>query len=326
MRYPVCVLQDEGQDGVWSEQEDPSGSGSGDDLVTDDEDMVPSGSGSGGAAVPEYTDTTIFTPVRITTPRPVKPEALTPCEQLREASKHLMGNFVPKCTDSGDYDSRQCRGHPGTGTCWCADLGGREIPGKNLPPCVFQLVKHSRSRQLGSFRPVCTLTGEFESKQCMGSMCFCVDKKNGVKEPGTEVYLPDDPNCDDQGYTPGILSAPEGAKVDKGDKDEDKTEKPPKGDTDDKDEDKTEKPPVSNETGDSGPMKEPSSAAHVMTQPGILAAIIGGSVVFLLCAVLLIMFIVYRMRKKDEGSYALDEPKKMPNYSYQRAPDREFYA
>nr|KAG5691083.1 hypothetical protein BaRGS_027587 [Batillaria attramentaria] len=228
---------DEGQDGVWSEQEDPSGSGSGDDLVTDDEDMVPSGSGSGGAAVPEYT-------------------------------------------------------------------------GKNLPPCVFQLVKHSRSRQLGSFRPVCTLTGEFESKQCMGSMCFCVDKKNGVKEPGTEVYLPDDPNCD----------------VDKGDKDEDKTEKPPKGDTDDKDEDKTEKPPVSNETGDSGPMKEPSSAAHVMTQPGILAAIIGGSVVFLLCAVLLIMFIVYRMRKKDEGSYALDEPKKMPNYSYQRAPDREFYA
>nr|KAG5693616.1 hypothetical protein BaRGS_014636 [Batillaria attramentaria] len=99
-----------------------------------------------------------------------------------------------------------------------------------------------------------------------------------------------------------------------------------KGDTDDKDEDKTEKPPVSNETGDSGPMKEPSSAAHVMTQQGTLAAIIGGSVVFLLCAVLLIMFIVYRMRKKDEGSYALDEPKKMPNYSYQRAPDREFYA
>jgi hypothetical protein len=49
-------------------------------------------------------------------------------------------------------------------------------------------------------------------------------------------------------------------------------------------------------------------------------------VVLLLCAILLVMFIVYRMRKKDEGSYALDEPKKMPNYSYQRAPDKEFYA
>ena len=56
------------------------------------------------------------------------------------------------------------------------------------------------------------------------------------------------------------------------------------------------------------------------------SAIIGGSVVLLLCAILLVMFIVYRMKKKDEGSYALDEPKKMPNYSYQRAPDKEFYA
>ena len=57
-----------------------------------------------------------------------------------------------------------------------------------------------------------------------------------------------------------------------------------------------------------------------------VAAIIGGAVVVLLCAILFVMFIVYRMRKKDEGSYALDEPKKMPNYSYQRAPDKEFYA
>ena len=57
-----------------------------------------------------------------------------------------------------------------------------------------------------------------------------------------------------------------------------------------------------------------------------VSAIIGGSVVLLLCTILLVMFIVYRMRKKDEGSYALDEPKLMPNYSYQRAPDKEFYA
>lgn len=37
------------------------------------------------------------------------------------------------------------------------------------------------------------------------------------------------------------------------------------------------------------------------SQPGILAAVIGGAVVGLLCAILLVMFIVYRMRKKDEG-------------------------
>nr|XP_023016373.1 syndecan [Leptinotarsa decemlineata] len=63
-------------------------------------------------------------------------------------------------------------------------------------------------------------------------------------------------------------------------------------------------------------------------QPGILAAVIGGAVVGLLCAILVVMFIVYRMRKKDEGSYALGEPKQSPNSnSYSRAPtNKEFYA
>ncbi|CAG5134514.1 unnamed protein product, partial [Candidula unifasciata] len=67
-------------------------------------------------------------------------------------------------------------------------------------------------------------------------------------------------------------------------------------------------------------------ASEVMTQPGILAGVIGGSVVLLLCVVLLVMFVVYRMRKKDEGSYPLDEPRKTPNYNYVRAPEKEFYA
>lgn len=62
-------------------------------------------------------------------------------------------------------------------------------------------------------------------------------------------------------------------------------------------------------------------------QPGILAAVVGGAVVGLLCAILLVMFIVYRMRKKDEGSYALDEPRRSPNvHLYSKAPTREFFA
>jgi len=62
-------------------------------------------------------------------------------------------------------------------------------------------------------------------------------------------------------------------------------------------------------------------------QPGILAAVVGGAVVGLLCAILLVMFIVYRMRKKDEGSYALDEPRRSPNvHLYTKAPNREFFA
>lgn len=47
----------------------------------------------------------------------------------------------------------------------------------------------------------------------------------------------------------------------------------------------------------------------------------------LLCTVLLVMFIVYRMRKADEGSYSLNEPKRSPNvHSYLKAPSREFFA
>lgn len=64
-------------------------------------------------------------------------------------------------------------------------------------------------------------------------------------------------------------------------------------------------------------------------QPGILAAVIGGAVVGLLFAILVVMFIVYRMRKKDEGSYALDEPQKrspQANSYTKNHNNREFYA
>ncbi|XP_067945876.1 syndecan-2-like [Watersipora subatra] len=63
-----------------------------------------------------------------------------------------------------------------------------------------------------------------------------------------------------------------------------------------------------------------------ISHPGILAAIIGGAVVGLLCAILLVMFIIYRMRKKDEGSYPLNDSKPLKDYSYSRAPSKEFYA
>ena len=58
-----------------------------------------------------------------------------------------------------------------------------------------------------------------------------------------------------------------------------------------------------------------------------VAAVVGGTVVGLLCIILLVMFIVYRLRKADEGSYALNEPKRSPNvHSYLKAPSREFFA
>lgn len=70
------------------------------------------------------------------------------------------------------------------------------------------------------------------------------------------------------------------------------------------------------------------ASIHILTKPGFLAVIVGGLVIGILIVILFIMFIIYRMRKKDEGSYALDEPSQPPHYSYayQKAPTKEFYA
>jgi hypothetical protein len=59
--------------------------------------------------------------------------------------------------------------------------------------------------------------------------------------------------------------------------------------------------------------------------PLILAGLIGGAVLALLCIVLLVMFMIYRMRKKDEGSYALDEPRHSTDIRYTRA-QQEYFA
>lgn len=70
-----------------------------------------------------------------------------------------------------------------------------------------------------------------------------------------------------------------------------------------------------------------SKLLSVIIKPGIMAGIVGGAIIGVLTAILLIMFIVYRMRKKDEGSYALEETKKPLNaYDYRNCPTREFYA
>lgn len=59
----------------------------------------------------------------------------------------------------------------------------------------------------------------------------------------------------------------------------------------------------------------------------LFVAVIGGAVVGLLCAILVVMFIVYRIRKKDEGSYPLEEMKRCPTYNpYMKPTHREFFA
>lgn len=75
------------------------------------------------------------------------------------------------------------------------------------------------------------------------------------------------------------------------------------------------------------PTHDRDRTTSFFAQPGILAAVIGGAVVGLLCAILVVMFIVYRMRKKDEGSYALEEMKRCPATNpYMKPNHREFFA
>ena len=70
-----------------------------------------------------------------------------------------------------------------------------------------------------------------------------------------------------------------------------------------------------------------SKLLTIISKPGILAGIVGGAIIGILTAILLIMFIVYRMRKKDEGSYALEDSKKpLSAYDYRHCPTKEFYA
>uniref|UniRef100_A0A8C4W135 Syndecan n=1 Tax=Gopherus evgoodei TaxID=1825980 RepID=A0A8C4W135_9SAUR len=58
----------------------------------------------------------------------------------------------------------------------------------------------------------------------------------------------------------------------------------------------------------------------------LFKSVIAGGLVGLLFAVFLVGFMLYRMKKKDEGSYSLDEPKQS-NGGYQKPQKQEeFYA
>ncbi|CAL8248470.1 unnamed protein product [Lota lota] len=57
----------------------------------------------------------------------------------------------------------------------------------------------------------------------------------------------------------------------------------------------------------------------------VLAAVIACGVVGFLCALFLVLLLAYRMKKKDEGSYALGVAK-VPPSAYQKQPPKEFYA
>ncbi|XP_076838351.1 saxiphilin-like isoform X2 [Brachyhypopomus gauderio] len=137
--------------------------------------------------------------------------AKTKCEQERQTAlnKHLIGAFIPKCDEKGNYTPLQC--HASTGYCWCVDSLGQKIEGTNKPPgtsspsCAATApsehakTKCEQERQtalnkhlIGAFIPECDEKGNYTPLQCHASTgyCWCVDslgqKIEGTnKPPGT---------------------------------------------------------------------------------------------------------------------------------------------
>uniref|UniRef100_A0A8C8RTM0 Syndecan n=1 Tax=Pelusios castaneus TaxID=367368 RepID=A0A8C8RTM0_9SAUR len=72
--------------------------------------------------------------------------------------------------------------------------------------------------------------------------------------------------------------------------------------------------------------EDTGTSEGLMGRKEVLGGVIAGGLVGLLFAVFLVGFMLYRMKKKDEGSYSLDEPKQS-NGGYQKPQKQEeFYA
>ncbi|XP_072354989.1 uncharacterized protein [Scyliorhinus torazame] len=79
-------------------------------------------------------------------------------------------------------------------------------------------------------------------------------------------------------------------------------------------------------TSDEIPEETYSAPGSFLERKELLAATVAAGFVGLVLAILLVVVVVYRMKKKDEGSYTLDESKQ-PNVAYQKPQSQEeFYA
>ncbi|XP_064653054.1 uncharacterized protein LOC135503416 isoform X8 [Lineus longissimus] len=225
------------------------------------------------------------------------------------------------------------------------------VTGRELTKCekLSRNAKNFDRGLIGAFFPVCKSNGDFKEEQCdtVRGVCWCVDR-HGIEVKYTKKNLPAKPNCeraygDNVSVKDGVETSYQTSERDTKKKDTETTPEPekpaegagtPKSEPEAEDAQKGYEAEKDKKAGkDDGTdlmtsnKGQAAASTALMASPGILAGIIGGTIVGLLCAILLVLFIVYRMRKKDEGSYALDEPKHSPSmHSYQRAPAREFYA
>nr|UZF13189.1 saxiphilin [Allobates femoralis] len=123
----------------------------------------------------------------------------TPCMKHRQSvlggKQLIIGAFVPKCDEKGNYAPKQC--HGSSGYCWCLNENGEEIKGTrsrpgtkvltcedaaNKPPCLKERQKLlSENPSPTVFVPECDEKGNYRPRQCH-DYCWCVD------EYGEEIF------------------------------------------------------------------------------------------------------------------------------------------
>ncbi|XP_073432663.1 saxiphilin-like [Dendrobates tinctorius] len=122
----------------------------------------------------------------------------TLCMRHRQSvlrGKKMIGAFLPKCDEKGNYAPKQC--HGSTGYCWCLNENGEEIEGTrtppgtkhltcedtaNKPPCLKERQKLLSAKPSPAvFVPECDEKGNYRPQQSH-VYTWCVD------EYGEEVF------------------------------------------------------------------------------------------------------------------------------------------
>lgn len=269
-----------------------------------------------------------------------EPIELTACQLMREqilgrssgnatVSRVLPGQFVPNCAPDGHFEIVQC--HSSTGHCWCvSQIDGREVTG---------------SRRRAPLKPSCSALGS--SSAATTTLTSRRVTSTSSKTMTTTVSVPTQSSPTQRSFISNVWTTPQRTTT--------RTTRQPASTTtrvfepsnkihqipngvvesdieveNDLDNNYIERPNVMIEPK----ARKLSLRSTIVGQPGILAGIIGAAVIVLLCLVLLVMFIIYRMHRKsqDPAIYYIDKPSRTTLQSsnkkagYMKALDHDEYA